>query len=248
MQQTMRPAAPPTHKEPNAQDKPLALLTNNAVQTSEPFVTPDRMDEVNKEQTKALRQASKNAKKRYAAVAANPADNGVSAFSTEMQNEKATTTQNQEEPAVNIAPKATKRQRKFKASEQRVTTTASVPTGPRKKRCQGCVHGDLLTMHLLEPRNVKHYLKKKGFLELATCAGDCKQQIKAVHAATPKASVHYCDMTNKGFYAPEDDPNKVEMECGLILCTPCYAICLAKYTMENESANGRTSRRKRGLN
>jgi hypothetical protein len=60
MQQTMRPAAPPTHKVPNAQDKPLALLTNNAVQTSEPFVTPDRMDEVNKEQTKALRQA-KNA-------------------------------------------------------------------------------------------------------------------------------------------------------------------------------------------
>jgi hypothetical protein len=120
MQQTMRPAAPPTHKAPNAQDKPLALLTNNAVQTSEPFVTPDRMDEVNKEQTKALRQASKNAKKRYAAVAANPADNGVSAFSTEMQNEKATMTQNQDEPAVNIAPKATKRQRQFKASEQRV--------------------------------------------------------------------------------------------------------------------------------
>jgi hypothetical protein len=103
-------------------------------------------------------------------------------------------------------------------------------------------------MHLLEPRNVKHCLKKKGFLELATCAGNCKQQIKAVHAATPKASVHCCDIANKGFCAPEDDPKKVEMECGLILCTPCYAICLAKHTMETESANGRTSRRKRGPN
>jgi hypothetical protein len=109
MQQTMRPAAPPTHNAPNVHDKPLAFVTNNAVRTSEPFVTPDRMDKVNKEQTKALPQASKNAKKRYAAVAANPVDNGVSAFSTEMQHERATTTQNQEEPAVNITPKATLR-------------------------------------------------------------------------------------------------------------------------------------------
>jgi hypothetical protein len=60
MQQTMRPAAPPTHKAPNAQDKPLALLTNNDVQTSEPFVTPDRMDEVNKEQTQVVRRLPRN--------------------------------------------------------------------------------------------------------------------------------------------------------------------------------------------
>ena len=108
------------------------------------------------------------------------------------------------------------------------------------------VHGDLLEMKEMEPRHIKHYTKKEEFLEEAQCAGDCKQTIMTIVKASPKANIYYCDIANKGFYAPEDDPAKANMECGLVLCSPCRAIRAVTYDLKNAkdgTVNKRPSRR-----
>jgi hypothetical protein len=125
-----------------------------------------------------------------------------------------------------------KRQCRAAVSTQMETTPMSVPTGPLKTKCQGCIHGGILELKVLEPVHIKHYLKQAGFLALAACAGECTHAISDIHRTSPKANLYYCDETNKGFHAPDDDPNKASMECGLILCSPCYAICEARYTLE----------------
>ena len=144
-------------------------------------------------------------------------------------------------------PPVPNKRRTTKVSRPTVKTPKAVQTGPPKNKCQGCVHGDLLEMMLMEPSHIKHYLREKELLEFAACSGDCKRMIKDIHLAAPKAPIYFCDETNKGFYAPDDDPTKQDLECGLILCSPCHAIRQERYEAENAtktgSGNRRTSRR-----
>ncbi len=98
----------------------------------------------------------------------------------------------------------------------------------------------------MEPAHVKHYLKPAAFLEMATCTGDCKRTVREIYLDAPKANLYYCDETSKGFYAPDDDPTKAAMECGLILGSPCHAIREGRYALAHEkegTVNRRNSRR-----
>jgi hypothetical protein len=70
----------------HAVQKPSAL-EQHYVPTGEPLVTPDHLDQVNKQRTAHVRQTLNGVKKRKKAVAATPADNGISALSAELQNE-----------------------------------------------------------------------------------------------------------------------------------------------------------------
>ena len=92
----------------------------------------------------------------------------------------------------------------------------------------------------MEPKVIRHYLKPTQFLESAKCAGDCGRSIKSIHVAEPKANIRYCDENKKGFDAPEDNPSKDSMECGLVLCLTCYASREEKY----DAVNSRSSRRR----
>ena len=96
----------------------------------------------------------------------------------------------------------------------------------------------------MEPAHIKYYLRKDEFLELATCAGDCAMTIRAINLAAPKANIYFCDETIKGFTAPNDDPTKAEMECGLILCLPCHALREKRYEQE-QATEGTNNRRTR---
>ena len=91
----------------------------------------------------------------------------------------------------------------------------------------------------MEPRIIKHYLKPHQFLERAKCAGDCGRSIKSIHDASPKADIRYCDDNKKGFHAPDDDPSKESMECGLALCLTCYGIREETYGAVNKCGNRR---------
>jgi hypothetical protein len=75
----------------------------------------------------------------------------------------------------------------------------------------------------MESPHIKHHLKPQEFLEEASCAGKCNTTIKNIHQATPKAKLNFCDEMIKGFRAPDTDPCKADLECGLILCVPCHA-------------------------
>lgn len=217
-------------------------------------MTPDHLDQVNKAKTTHVRQAFNGVKKRKTAVAATPADNGVSALSAELQNENnigmnlvSPTVPDVCQTPVN-APTVTQRRCRAAATTQMKTKRMPVPTGPVKIQCQGCIHGDLLELKVLEPVHIKHYLKEAGFLAWATCAGECAHTIRDIHNAAPKANLYYCDEIIKGFHAPEDDPNKASMECGLILCSPCHALREARYTLAQATegtGNRRQSRRAR---
>jgi hypothetical protein len=126
----------------HAVQKPLAL-EQHYVPTGEPLVMPDHLDQVNKEKTTHVRQALDDVKKRKKAVAATPAENGVSALSTELQNEinigmnpVIPTLPDVRQTTVN-ASTVRKRRCRAAVSTQMETTTMSVPTGPLKTKCQG---------------------------------------------------------------------------------------------------------------
>lgn len=235
--------------------KPVALEPH-IVPTIEPLVTPDHVERVKQQNTLHYRQAMTATRKRQEVVAVAASDNGVSAFSAELQDKTNSDRQPMatpdldhgtptNEPLAIQAPRS-KRRRIRKVSPPMVPPTMSVPTGPPSIKCQGCIHGDLLELKVMEPSHIKHYLKHAGFLALAVCAGECTHTIRAIHLASPKANLYYCDEANKGFSAPDDDPGKLEMECGLILCSPCHAIRETRYAQEPTTAGSvrkRTSRR-----
>ena len=91
----------------------------------------------------------------------------------------------------------------------------------------------------MEPKVIQHYLKRNQFLERADCAGDCDQSIKLIHEASPKADIRYCDVNKNGFDAPDDDPSKASMECGLVLCLACYGRKEEKHDAENKRGRRR---------
>jgi hypothetical protein len=97
-------------------------------------------------------------------------------------------------------------------------STVPSPVGPPKRKCEGCVHCDLLDLKVLEPARIRHYLKKHEFLESATCTGACTNSIRAINVASPNANLHYCDVGKRGCDAPDDDPTKASMEYGLWPC------------------------------
>ena len=234
--------------------KPCALQ-QNGTPTGEPLMTPDQMNDLRKQQTADSRKAFQAAKKRQKAVAHALANNGVTALSAELQNQNdgamlpVRTTPTLDTPTIAIlpvGPTVPKRPRIAPVPVPMVPTIMPVLTGPPQIKCQGCVHGDLLEMKVMEPSHIKHYLKPEGFLELATCAGECKHRIKAIYLALPKANLHCCDEANKGFYAPDDDPTKADLECGHILCSPCRAMRAVQCELENSKkgdGSRRTSRR-----
>ena len=172
-------------------------------------------------------------RKRQNAVAINPSINGVEALSTELQ-----TTNNTALTRPKRKPIKTK-------STIIVPTPRCLEIVPVKNTCQGCVHGDLLELKVMEPVHIKYYLKNEGFLASAKCAGDCQMSIQEIFIAAPKANLCYCDENNKGFYAPDNDPLKADMECGLILCSPCHATRQEKYALEHTSKGGNNRRNNR---
>ena len=241
--------------------------------TGESLVTPDHIDKLHKQRSVDVRRALKSTNARPPAVTANPAANGVNAFSAELQiqNESviphdttalddhnttvvtpattapsSTRKRKTKAAASSRNPKAVNASRRTKTATASVPETAVVPTALLQNKCQGCIHGDLLEMKVMEPAGIKHYLKRNHFLEKAICAGNCNHTIEAIFRASPKAKLYYCDETNKGFDAPDDDLAKADMQCGLILCSPCRALRDIQYTQEttaNGSNNRRTSRR-----
>jgi hypothetical protein len=223
----------------------LALKTS-ALAPCEPLETPDQLDGFAKEKTNNYRKAVKGAKEREQAVAVTPASNGTGDFSTELQETSTspavTTNTSNTFDATATAPTVNKRKRQVSAPTPTITVAANVSAGPAKKKCQGCIHGDLLEMTVMESCHVKHYLKPGEFLEDASCAGNCNATIKSIYGAAPKAQLHFCDEIIKGFRAPESDLGKADLECGLILCVPCHADRWVKYDQEH-SSGGSTIRR-----
>lgn len=203
------------------------------------------MDKENKQRTADVRRAFHGATKRKKAVDDLASKNGVGALSAELQNQHNSAMYAVPTPVLTVPP-VPKRQRIATAAAPVVAPKSTVPTAPPKRKCQGCVHGDLLDLKVMEPTHIKHYLRPAGFLELATCAGGCKKTIRAIYLASPKALLYYCDENIKGFSAPDDDPAKAEMECGMIVCSPCHAMRETRYTQEQNrdgTVNRRTSRR-----
>jgi hypothetical protein len=236
------PETPRFTERENPKPKPLALV-KPYIPTGEPLVTPDQTDLLKKQEQSNNRRAYATVKKRAKAVATDPEDNGISALTAELQNE--TNGVMRPVAAVTNPPVPAQRKRKPKTAAPVVPTIVPVPTGPPQKKCEGCVHGDVLEMNEMEPTDIKYYLHEGQFLELATCAGDCNNTIRDIYLASPRANLRYCNMTSKGFYAPDDDPTKSELQCGLILCTPCYAIREARYAVANSSGGSGTIRRSR---
>jgi hypothetical protein len=124
--------------------KPVALQLHY-IPAGEPLVTPDHLDQVNKETTTHVRQALNGVKKRKKAVAATPAFNGASALSAELQTEinigmnlVIPTVPDICQTTIN-APLVPKRRCLAAVSTQLETTTMSVPTGPLKTKYQGCI-------------------------------------------------------------------------------------------------------------
>ena len=241
----------------NRVSKPLALATHN-VTTGDRLVTPDDLDKVNKHNAAMGRRATTIVKKRAKAVAITPSENGVEALSVELHRANdqamhpvttAVTALGTTPVVAATIPTVPKRRRIEEVARPKVSAIVSVGAGPPKTNCQGCVHGGLLELKVMEPAHIKHYLKPEAFLEMAKCAGDCKLVIRDIHRASPKAKLFYCDETNKGFYAPNDDPTKDGLECALILCEPCHAIREVRYeqaTKQAGTAHRRTSRRRTG--
>ena len=206
-----------------------SALANPNVQTNHALVTPGKQDEVTKTRTKLMKQVEV-ATKRKTVVATNAVTNGSGALADELRNEIEDT----ERPInATLAPVA-KKKKKTKVTTSAEPTAAPVVTGPPVPKCEGCIHCDLLELKVMEPKVIKHYLKRNQFLEGAKCAGDCGSSIKSIHATSPKANIRYCDINKKGFDAPEDEPSKESMECSLVLCMPCYGVREAKYDTVNK--------------
>jgi hypothetical protein len=227
-----------------------ALELHN-VQTCNSLVTPTQQDAINKSRKIAVALA----KKRKTAVAAAPADNGSGALADELQQNQVgpgepiatshpptTATVNTTTVAVATDPSLPKPTKRRKVTQHPTPSAQPIVNGPPELKCQGCVHCDILELKVMEPSIIRHYLKSHEFLELAKCAGDCAQSIQAIHTASPRANIHYCDIGKKGYDAPDDDPKKASMECGLVLCLACYAVRGEKYAVEN-SKDGATSNR-----
>jgi hypothetical protein len=205
----------------------LALKTSNNAM-GEPLETPNETDIATKQRTSVVRQAIIGVKEKNKAVlAVTPARNGTSALSTELQHTSANPTvtnkNNNTVDTTATGPIMQKRKREVNVPGPIVTIATSLPAGPPKSKCQGCIHGDLLEMTVMESRHIKHCLKPQEFLEEASCAGKCNKTIKNIHQATPKAKLYFCGEMIKGFRAPDTDPCKADLECGLILCVPCHA-------------------------
>jgi hypothetical protein len=227
----------------------LALKTSNDA-TGEPLATPDQLEIMAKQKTTVVRQAFNGVKQKNKAVAVTPARNGTSALSTELQHHCVGRTVankiNNTVDAPTTGPTMQKRKRKVNVPVSVATLATSVPAGPARIKCQGCIHGDLLEMTVMESRHIKHYLKPQELLEKASCAGKCHDTIKNIHQAAPKSKLYFCDEIIKGFRAPDDDPCKSDLECGLILCVPCHADREVQYNLErgnSNSAHRRSSRR-----
>ena len=215
-----------------------ALVEPN-VQTNIALVTPAKQDEVTKKRKVTLKTVEL-ATKRKIAVASSAVMNGAEDLAAEHRN-NATLAPATLAPAT-LAPAAKQKKKKKKKKKVAASVepaTAPVVTGPPVPKCQGCLHCDLLELKVMEPRVIQHYLKPNQLLERADCAGDCGQSIKSIHDASPKVNIRYCDVNKKGFDAPDDDPSKASMECGLVLCLACYGKKEEKYDAENKRGRRR---------
>lgn len=235
----------------------LALELGNT-QPKEPLKTPAQLDQDNKARQAAVKKATVATKRKRAVVTPAAADKAGAVLLELETQEVGPAAPIPTSPAASIptsppvqlihtpAVEATSR---LLQEANRVQTTTQIPlpapTNPPQLKCEGCVHCDLLELKILEPAIVKHYLKPHEFLEKAQCDGDCAQSMHAVYLTSPKASVHYCDVGKKGFDAPNDDPTKVSMECGLVLCHACYGARSQRYALANSREGGRTTRRRR---
>lgn len=220
-----------------AQSKALA---QHNVPTGETLVTPEMMETINKATTGVIRKAVQCVKKRQQSVAADAADNGMSALSAKLHLDMEAALQSSTGPTVSTRPK------KARVSAPKVSLHVAVQPDPPSTKCQGCIHCDLLELKEMEPKDIRYYLKPDRLLNLASCAGVCKARIHAIYQAAPKDNLFYCDETLKGFYAPENDDIKKGLECNLILCAPCRALRFLQYApvpSTDGAVNRRTSRR-----
>jgi hypothetical protein len=202
-------------------------------------VPPSQLDQRTKACQQAAVRAVKLSNKHTAAVSSDRAKNGLDLFSNALQQSQATEMRN--EVDTHHMPTTVKKPRAAIRIATLPATPAPMPTQPPdvpQLKCQGCVHCDLLELAALEQRYVPTYLKDNAFLAAATCAGECNQALKDIYAAAPRDSIHYCDTGKKGFDAPDDDELKSSMECGLVLCLPCYEKRRVEYETETGAAKG----------
>lgn len=239
------------HKTPNG---PVQRLNMSGCTKTlgKSLITPDQQENVAKKQSATMRRTMTSVRQQNRAVAADTALNGTSDLSAELQaNIHATgalisatveaTNDNNTDVESSTSPPVPKRRR----TDLVPNAPAALP-GPAKNKCQGCPHGDLLEMKLMETRDVSYYVKPHEFLEHATCAGECKKTIKHIHQSSKRATLYFCDEALKGFRAPEDDLNKPGLECGLILCVPCHTKRAIQYALDHGTkgtSNRRNSRR-----
>jgi hypothetical protein len=241
-------------------------LNESNVQPFDSLETPAQREEAAKKRNVGVRLA----RKQRALVAEAAANNGSEALAAELTAQQQGRGQENRAPteelratnnaAANAAVDqavATKEAQSLPKQKRRKTVVNAVPPaarelvpGPPVLKCEGCVHCDLLELKMMEPNRIKHYLKRHEFLERAQCAGDCAKSIKAIHTVAPKSHIYYCDEGKKGFDAPEEDPLKMFLDCGLVLCLACHGTRSAAYDLANskDGAGGpprRISRRHR---
>jgi hypothetical protein len=207
-------------------------------------VPPSQLDQRTKVCQQAAARAVKLSNKCTALVSSDQAKYGLDPFSNALQQSQATEMRNEVDthhmPTTSKKPRAAIRFATLPATPA-PTIPAPMPTLPPdvpQLKCQGCVHCDLLELAALEQRYVPTYLKDNAFLAAATCAGECNQVLKDICAAAPHDSIHYCDTGKKGFDVPDDDELKSSMECGLVLCLPCYEKRRVEYETETGAAKG----------
>jgi hypothetical protein len=228
------------------------MVVANANPTEDTLVTPDQAEVTTKANTAAFRRTISTARARKKAVATDPKENAIDALSTELGINvtagnrnllavvAATDTVVTPVVATNVAAMPKRRR-----LEVAVAPPAIVTPVRAEKKCEGCIHADLLELNGMTPAHIKHYVKPNMFLEDAVCA-ECHESIRRIHQVTPKVKLHYCDMMIKGFSAPDNDREKASMECGLVLCVPCHNIRMKRYDMTiGSNSNGRPRRRGR---
>ena len=162
----------------------------------EPLVTPAIQDRLNKQKKSDDRQAMTSLNKRRKAVAVAPSNNGISALSAELQQRRtamdqpSTTDDTVNGPTMGNDEQTTnettttdatvpKRRRVAEVTTHTVPAMTSLPSAPAKRKCQGCVHGDLLDMKVMEPKHIRHYLEPSGLLEWATSRRRLRQSNQA---------------------------------------------------------------------
>jgi hypothetical protein len=226
-----------------------SALTDANVQTHPSMMTPVQQEAIHKSRKTAIGLA----KKRTAAVSAAPSANGSGALTAELQHKQAkmgptsqglTTAAAGNTAAVAGAtgPSLPQPSKRTKNKDAPTPSAEPIVTGPPVLKCEGCVHCDVLELKVMEPSSIRHYLKAHEFLAMATCAGDCAQSIKAIHTASPRTNLYYCDIGKKGHDAPDDDARKASMECRLVLCPACRATREERHATAN-SKSGATSNR-----